>query len=385
MILGIITDCTHYTSPSGEVCTENHILLRQFKHLSAYFEKTIILCPFGKFDDRKVTTTYTSSNIQFHQLPLVGGNAMKDKVQLLVTVPKWLRAFKMLHRQCDVVYQRFPNNLNIPGFIYFWLQRKKVFATYTGTWSGYQGEAASYRLQRWILRSPFRGPVWVYDEKGKEQGRIRNGFSPSYSVAEWEEETAQVEKRKQRIENGLTTYKFLTVGTIIDYKNQLAIVQACHVLKQKGFSFQLTIVGDGPMKAELEEYVIKNGLQEEVKLVGKQNHVSLRQLYREHDFVVQAPLKEGFGKVPIEGFFHGVIPVINNISMASQMIGANERGFLFDASKPNHLVETLLSLPAQQHLFAGMINKGRTYAKLQTLEAWAREYYETVSAYYNEA
>lgn len=383
MTLGIVTDCTHYEATDGSVCTENHILLRQFEHLAAHFDKVIVACPFGAYDQQKVTTNYSSNKFRFHRLPLVGGNGVKDKLQLMTAVPTWYRAFKMLHGDCDVIYQRFPNNLNIPGFLFFWLQRKKVFATYTGTWKGYEGEAFSYKLQRWILRHPFRGPVWVYVDKNRNGSRIKPGFSPSYSEVEWEEETAQVTKRIESIKNeGLKVYRFITVGTLIDYKNQLAILEACLHLKQVDFPFKLTVVGDGPMRGDLEAFVKKHALEQCIHLVGKKNHVALRQLYRDHDFVVQAPLKEGFGKVPIEGFFHGAIPIINNVSLAGEMVGNEERGFLFDACKPKSLLETLLALPGKQHLLPQMIEQGRSYAKRQTLEAWAKEYFETVTAYY---
>lgn len=385
MKLGIITDCTHYTLPDGSIGTENHILLRQLTQLCSHFSSVVICCPFATYNPSKVITTYVEENISFIKLPLVGGDAITDKVKLLAAVPRWLQAFRHINAQSDVVYQRFPNNLNIPGFLYFWLNKKKVFATYTGTWSGYQSEPFTYRFQRWILRQPFRGPVWVYTEKDEQQGRIQSGFSPSYSMLEWQEEAGQVQQRIERITaEGLSVLRLITVGTLIDYKNQLAILKACKTLKDRSIPFVLSVVGDGPMKQELEDFISKNKLQAQVKILGKKNHVELRQLYREHDFVVQAPLKEGFGKVPVEGFFHGVIPVINNISMASSMIGNGERGFLFNANNENELADTFQSLFDRVDLLPLMIENGRTYARTQTLEAWAENYYHTLVSYYSE-
>lgn len=386
MKLGIFSDCLHYRTPGGKVGTENHILLRQLQQLCTYFSETLICCPFAEYDDTKVISTYSSQTIHFHALPVVGGENLKAKIELLTALPKWWSAYSKANQFSDIIYQRFPNNLNIPGFWYFFANKKKVFATYTGTWKGYNGEAGTYKMQRWMLQKYFRGPVWVYDKPGKNDRRIKAGFSPSYSTAEWNEEKEQVKERISRLRKGeLSTYRFITVGTLIDYKNQLAIVQACQHLKEKDFPFILTIVGDGPMRGEIENFINTNDLSEHIKLVGKKNHEELRQLYRQHDFVIQAPLKEGFGKVPVEGFFHGTIPVINNISMAGYMLDNGNRGFLFDASKPNDLVETLLGLPAKSGQLIKMLENGRQYAATQTLEAWAKEYYETVMAYYNEA
>ncbi|MCW3110505.1 MAG: glycosyltransferase [Segetibacter sp.] len=385
MKLGIISDCIHYKTPDGKIGTENHILLRQLQALCSFYSETLICCPFEEYDPSKVISIYPGKNIQFTPVPVVGGDTFKAKLKLVTAVSKWWRAYKKIDRFSDVVYQRFPNNLNIPAFFYFRSKGKKVFATYTGTWNAYRSEPATYRFQRWLLNNYFQGPVWVYSNQLTDNKRIFSGFSPSYSAAEWDEESLQVQNRIERLEKeGLPLFRLITVGTLISYKNQKGIVKSCLLLKQQGFPFSLTIVGDGPMRAELENLVEKSGLQKEIKLVGKKKYSELRELYRQHDFVVQAPLSEGFGKVPVEGFFHGVIPVNNNISMAAFMTGDEERGFLFDASDEKKLAETVVRIKSGMGQLPGMIIKGRQFAKRQTLEHWAKEYYQTVTNYFGK-
>ncbi len=383
MKLGILSDCIHFTTRDGKVATENHIMLRQMEALAEKFDETLIACPFIPLDDKRVVTTYTSPKIKFHALPNVGGNKLADKLKLLSVFPQWLKSYQVISRFSDVVYMRFPNNLNIPGFFYFHFKKKKVFATYTGTWKAYSAEPATYRFQRWLLKNKFRGPVWAYIEPAEEKRNLLYGISPSYSRSDWEEETSQVQARIQRLaEHSISEIKMITVGTLIDYKNQLAILKACVILKEKNIPFSLLVVGDGPMRQTLEDFVKDHALSQEVQIVGKKNSDELRDLYRKSDFVVQAPLSEGFGKVPIEGFFHGVIPVINNIAMAKQMTGNQERGFLFDAHDPNDLSEMLMQLPGKRRQLSVMIENGRKYAITQTLENWADEYYAAVKKYF---
>ncbi len=386
MRLGIVSDCIHYKTADGRVGTENHILLRQLEALASHFSSVTICCPFDKTDRSKVISFYGNRSITFEPVPLAGGDTLKDKLRIISILPKWLKGFKTVSVKSDIVYQRFPNNLNIPGFLYFYLNHKKVFGTYTGTWKNYGGEPATYRLQKWVLKNYFKGPVWIYTDKDENNARFHAGFSPSYSEAEWREEVTQVAERIQRIKKvGMDHFRLITVGTLIDYKNQLTILKACLILKQQNFSFHLTVVGDGPMRTTLEQFVNDHQLASEINLVGKTNWSELRGLYREHDFVVQAPLFEGFGKVPVEGFFHGCIPVINNISMAKQMTGEEERGFLFDAADPVNLATTLSAIKNKIHLLPGMIQNGRSYAQSQTLEAWANNYYQTVTRYFEKA
>jgi glycosyltransferase involved in cell wall biosynthesis len=241
-------------------------------------------------------------------------------------------------------------------------------------------------VQRWLLSKYFRGPVWVYRPNTQQHPRLHSGFSPSYSSTEWQEETSQVAQKIEKIRReGLPVFRMITVGSLIDYKNQLTILKACSILKQQGFPFSLKVVGDGPMRRELADFIEARDLNQEVEMCGKKNYQELRQLYRQSDFVVQAPQMEGFGKVPIEGFFHGVVPVLNNITLAGYMTGKEERGFLFDASSPENLARTMFEIKNKIALLPQIIQKGREFAKGQTLEAWADEYYAIVSNYYKTA
>jgi hypothetical protein len=122
--LGIITDCVHYITSEGNIGTENHILLRQLEALSTYFKTTTICCPVVKSDKTKVLSFY-KQKVNFLQIPQAGGDRVSDKLELIRTIPVWLKSFKKLDRIADIIYQRFPNNLNIPGALYYFLKKKK--------------------------------------------------------------------------------------------------------------------------------------------------------------------------------------------------------------------------------------------------------------------
>ena len=320
--LAILTDCVHVFDADGQACTENHIFRKQMEALAGQFTETLICCPFEPNTIDKVISRYTKANIRFHPLPQVGGSRVTDKIQLLKTFPAWFKAYKKADAFADIVYQRFPNNLNIPGFFYFYFRRAKVFATYTGTWQNYTGEPITYRLQKWLLKHWFRGPVGAYIKAGDETVKIFKTGSPSYSKAEWEEETTQVEERIRRIESGADCKQvFITVGALVPNKNQQYILEAFRQLHKEGFCFQLHIVGDGPLKKNYAEFIAAYGLDEFVRLEGKKTDGELRALYRQSDFLIQAPRVEGFGKVPVEGFFHGVVPLLSNVALAAEMTG----------------------------------------------------------------
>lgn len=368
-------------STDGIPVTEVHIFARQMQQLASHFEETVICCPFVTYTSNKVTTPYNNSNIRFVKVNNVGGNTIKDKLKLLSNIPNWLKGFKAASKNADIVYMRFPNNLNIIGFFYFYFKGAKTFATYTGTWRNYNGEPATYRFQKWLLKNLFKGPVWAYIHEDKIGKNIYKGISPSYRLSEWEEETEQVKKRIARLnEKGITRPVFITVGGLNSNKNQQYILDTCKVLRDEGFDFYLYVVGDGELKTSYEQFVVNNNLQNHVEISGKKNYTQLRELYRKCDFLIQATLVEGFGKVPIEGFFHGVIPMLNRVALADEMTGDGKRGFVYVASEVNNLVSLIKNVMQEPFNLGELITQGRAYAKSQTLENWADTYINTINA-----
>ena len=260
-----------------------------------------------------------------------------------------------------------------------------MFATYTGTWPNYKNEPFTYRLQKWLLKHFFRGPVWAYLVKEHEGKNIFKSYSPSYTLQEWEEETAQVNKRISNIKNnGIQLPVFITVGALVKNKNQQFILDVFNLLHQQAFPFHLYIVGDGPLIQQYKNFIEKNNLQKNISLMGKSGSDDVRALYRKSDFLIQAPIAEGFGKVPVEGFFHGVIPLLSNTAYAQEMTGKNnERGYTFIPDNAGNIAALILNITKNNSRLPAMIEEGRAFAKSNNLNHWAEMYYRDVCNFYN--
>ncbi|MEP7318195.1 MAG: glycosyltransferase [Panacibacter sp.] len=381
--LAIFTDCIHFYDTDKNVVTENHIFRRQMQAIATLFRHTTIYCPFDNLSADKVTSIYKTDSIQFNQLPKVGGNALKDKLKILFAIPLWFSAFKKASKDCGIIYQRFPNNLNIPGFFYFYFKRSKVFATYTGSWENYSGEPITYRLQKWLLKNFFRGPVMAYINPERQGHNIFKTFSPSYTASEWEEETEQVNIKIEQLQSGkILNPVFITVGALVESKNQILILNSFRTLRDEGFAFKLYIVGGGPLEEVYEKFITENRLQHHVFLTGKKTNIELRELYRESDFLIQSSLAEGFGKVPLEGLFHGVIPLLNNTGMAAELTGNGAHGLLFSAQEDAGLISLIKKISGSSESLPGTIKNGRAYAKSKTLETWSNNIYALLKTHF---
>ncbi len=354
--------------------------------LAGHFEKIVICCPFTLPATMRQSSIYSNKHISFIQLPLAGGNGFKGNMSLLKALPAWYKAFKKMNAWADIVYQRFPNNLNLPGFLYFYLHRKKGFATYTGAWYNYKGEPATYRLQKLLLKSLYRGPVGIYfDEKDKYK-HIFKTFSPSYTDHEWQQETDIAKRKKKRFLTGIYHIPiYISVGKLTPKKNHLFLLECFKTVHEEGVDFRLYIIGDGPMFNANSDFIKENGLANKIIMSGNKDYDELKNAYREADFLVHPSLAEGYVKVPVEGFFCGVIPLINNISIAGEITGVREeRGFLFSAEDKASLVQLIKETIRPDARLADKIEEGRKYSFTKTMEAWEEQFLTKVFSFYNE-
>lgn len=101
-------------------------------------------------------------------------------------------------------------------------------------------------------------------------------------------------------------FSILCVGNITTRKNQIMVLRAYKLLKEKyGIEATLTFIGDGEAKSELELYIKEQQL-EGVKFTGLIDRTLVDEYYEKADLLVTASIDEGFGLPMIEAYSHGV-------------------------------------------------------------------------------
>jgi glycosyltransferase involved in cell wall biosynthesis len=348
--------------------------------LATYAESVYLVCPM-EVKSSKQDISFYNEKFQFIPVPVVGGDSIHAKWKLVGTLPAWLKAFRQL-KTADIIYQRFPNNLNIPGLFYFLHQ--KTFATYTGTWQNYSGEPASYRLQKWMLKNIFRGPVWVYEESSPLPERFYKAISPSYTMREWHAAADVIKSRVKRWMQKNYQPVFISVGGLVPIKNHYFTINVAAELVKAGFPFQLYIVGDGPLREELQTLIELKNLTGCVILTGHVNTDKLQQMYTDADFIIQSPKAEGFGKVPIEGFFYGLISFLSNTAMSEKFVGKEqERGFVFETDDPERLASFIRSLWQNPLALTPKMEAARQFATLFSIDTWATATVDSLLKFYD--
>lgn len=122
--------------------------------------------------------------------------------------------------------------------------------------------------------------------------------------------------------------RLLCVGRLTPAKGQLLLVHACAELQREGLPFELTLVGDGPDRARLEDAVRRHGLQHRVQFAGALNEREVQAELARADAFVLPSLAEGIPVVLMEAMASGVPCISCPVNGIPELIDHGRSGLL---------------------------------------------------------
>ena len=97
----------------------------------------------------------------------------------------------------------------------------------------------------------------------------------------------------EKYDDNFLGVRILTVGRLANQKGYDIALEACKILKEKGINFRWYSLGIGPLKDEIEKYIVDNKLEDYFKLLGVKSNPY--PYIRNCDIYVQTSKFEGFG------------------------------------------------------------------------------------------
>jgi len=137
---------------------------------------------------------------------------------------------------------------------------------------------------------------------------------------------------------GLQYLKILCAARFVGYKNVGSIVDAVAMLE---YDCKLSIVGEGPLRGDLEKQVKSLGLEGQVSFLGKNSRELLQEEMHHSTMFVLISEHEVFGLVYIEAMLQGCIVVAGRESGADGIIVDGVNGFLCEAGNCYELAEII--------------------------------------------
>ncbi len=128
-----------------------------------------------------------------------------------------------------------------------------------------------------------------------------------------------------------TKTQILWAGRFIDWKHPEYAVEVAHRLAELGYDFELTMVGDGELRASLEEKIKAYELSSKVNLLGFKTPLEVREIMEEANiFLFTSDYNEGWGAVLNEAMNAGCAVVANcAIGSVPTLLKPGENGLLY--------------------------------------------------------
>lgn len=156
--------------------------------------------------------------------------------------------------------------------------------------------------------------------------------------------------------------RLLAVGRLVEKKGVEVLLEACRRLV---FPFQLTIIGDGPMREQLTNMINKNGLIEHVTFCGGKTHAELPAAYANAHIVVVPSIedhtgdRDGLPNVVLEALASGRSVVASDVGAIASAIVHLDTGLLVPPRNVAALAEALNLLASRPDLRAQFRYQGR--------------------------
>lgn len=200
---------------------------------------------------------------------------------------------------------------------------------------------------------------WLEDEVGVAPTRIRQLYS-GVDTERFQPSTRHNPLPVGRVprESGVAPAVGIgTVGRLDPVKNQAALLEAVAVLSQGIPGLHLTIVGDGPMRASLQDLAVTLGLGDRVTFTGARDDTP--ELLRGFDVFVLPSVNEGISNTILEAMATGLPVVATRVGGNPELVADGLTGRLYDPAEPAGLERALSPYLADPDLRAADGRAGR--------------------------
>jgi glycosyltransferase involved in cell wall biosynthesis len=292
------------------------------------------------------------------------GKGLRPEVTSPAELPRMVLALARAARRCDAVHVRCPGSIGLVAAALGPLLGRRRVAKYAGQWSAYAGEPRSFRLQRRLLRSGWWGaPVTVYGKQPGQPAHVVPAFSSALTDADMRRARQAAAAR-----DGRPVERVLYVGRLARPKNVHVLIDALARLRREGVALRLTVAGDGPERAALEDQARAAGLTTAVEFAGAVGFDRLSELYAAADVLVLASATEGWPKALVEGMAFGVVGIGSRVGLIPQIL-ADGRGLLVPPGDAPALATALAQLAADPEAVARLRARAAPWGQAYTLEA----------------
>jgi glycosyltransferase involved in cell wall biosynthesis len=170
------------------------------------------------------------------------------------------------------------------------------------------------------------------------------------------------ERRDRVVQKGIKIpLTFAFIGRLVTTKGVHILLQAANLLRSRGLTFNLKIIGEGPERSKLEAQANALGLTDRVSFMGYLPEEGLKEALADVAVVVMPSLNgETFGLVAAENMIQGRSVVVSDIGVLSEVVG--DAGLRFPPGDSEGLAACLQSILEDPELLLELQERARKRA-----------------------
>jgi glycosyltransferase involved in cell wall biosynthesis len=151
----------------------------------------------------------------------------------------------------------------------------------------------------------------------------------------------------------------LNVGRLVPLKGQLILIEAVAALVDRGLDVLLTIVGDGPLRNELDLAVRQRALGDRVRLVGNVGQDDIVERYRDADVFCLPSFREGVPVALMEAMASGLPVIASGIMGIPELVQDRVSGLLVLPGRADLLATAIAALAGDPPLRRRLADNAR--------------------------
>ncbi len=148
---------------------------------------------------------------------------------------------------------------------------------------------------------------------------------------------------------------FLFVGGLIPRKGLHLLLEACHILNQRGHqNYTLLVAGEGSERTRLEQFCQDHHLTQTVRWLDRVEYADIGAVFHRSDVLVMPTLEDTWGMVVLEAMAAGKSVLCSQWAGACELVMDGKNGYRIDPRQPACMATAMSNYLTHSDLAAAM-------------------------------
>lgn len=173
-------------------------------------------------------------------------------------------------------------------------------------------------------------------------------------------------------------YDIVFSGRLVRNKGIFLLLKAIKNISQASTAIKLIIIGDGSLKGEIQKFIKKNNLQNNIEFAGwLQTTDDVAKIYNQSKMMVVPSFNEGGPRVTLEAMACKISVITSRVGVMLDIIKHGENGIFIDWN-PKDIAEKIVLLLKDENLRRKIAENGyntaQRFERRQTIRNYANVY-----------